>query len=431
MLTEETSGTASERRPKMAYYGEVTLGTPPQRFVVVYDTGSGNLIVPGSECYSHACHMHKRFKADLSNTSRPSVCGMYNGRPSNRLTIHFGTGHVRGKCMGDEICIGGLCTAAHFIEATEESDNPFSSFRFDGVLGLSLSTLSRSNDFSLMHQLSSRHSFKQPIFSVFLSSQEDETSEITFGDAVEEHMASELFWVPLTGVSGYWEVRIEDITLNGRKQNVCQDCRVAVDTGTSMLAGPSPIMSQLRRLLNVRSDCSNYDQLSKLGFIIGGRILSLNPSDYVSRTQWGCRLSLMDLDIPPPAGPIFIFGIPFLQRYYTVYDEPNSRVGFAVAQHKGRVPEALVEADVSHSAVARAELDVEVQTDVSNNAAIASPTANVQLKPDMESRAHRSDDVFEVQTPLVEVEEPKQFVQPKSGSSNGFLAVVAPLAEPH
>merc|ERR1719362_2443694 len=415
----------------MAYYGEVTVGTPPQRFMVVYDTGSGNLIVPSSDCQSVACSLHARFREDESRKLRSAVCASYDGQPSDRVRITFGTGHVLGKCVEDDVCIGGLCTSAGFIAATDESRMPFSSFRFDGVMGLALSTLSRNNDFSIIRQLASRHLLKQPVFSVFLSEQEDESSEVTFGDAVKEHMASELFWVPLTGVSGYWEVRIEDITLNDRKQNVCQDCRVAVDTGTSMLAGPSPIMSQLRRLLNVGSDCSNYDQLSKLGFIIGGRILSLNPSDYVSRTQCGCRLSLMDLDIPPPAGPIFIFGIPFLQRYYTVYDEPNSRVGFAVAQHKGRVPEALVEADASHSAVARAELDVEPQTDVSNNAAIASPTTNVQLKPDMESRAHGSDDVFEVQTPLVEVEEPEQFVQPKSGSSNGFLAVVAPLAEPH
>eukprot|EP00419_Tripos_fusus_P027548 CAMPEP_0172708024 /NCGR_PEP_ID=MMETSP1074-20121228/50314_1 /TAXON_ID=2916 /ORGANISM="Ceratium fusus, Strain PA161109" /LENGTH=465 /DNA_ID=CAMNT_0013530909 /DNA_START=48 /DNA_END=1445 /DNA_ORIENTATION=- len=431
MFTEDISGIASEKQHKMAYYGEVAVGTPPQRFVVVYDTGSGNLIVPGSECFSPACQSHARFREYESNTSRSSACGMYKAKPSNRIKITFGTGHIRGKCMEEKICVGGLCTGAHFIQATEESSNPFSSFKFDGVMGLGLSTLSRSKNFNIMHQLSSQHSLKQPIFSVFLSSQEDETSEITFGDAVEKHMASELFWVPLTGVSGYWEVKIEDITLNDRKQSVCRDCRVAVDTGTSMLAGPSSIMSQLRGLLKVRTDCSNYHDLPKLGFIIGGRILSLSPSDYVSRTAWGCRVSLMNLDLPPPAGPIFIFGIPFLQRYYTVYDESNSRVGFAVAQHKGRVPEVLVEASAAHSEVTQAELDVESQTNASSNALIASPTLNVQLELDVESQADGNDNVLEVQTPSAEVEEPNQLVQSKSGGSPGFLAASALLAKPH
>jgi len=436
VLTEETSGTTLQGRKKMAYYGEVTVGAPAQRFMVVYDTGSGNLIVPSSKCQSVACKWHARFREDQSSKFRSNVCGFYNGSPSNRIKITFGTGYIRGECVEDEICIGGLCTSAGFIAATEESEHPFSSFRFDGVMGLSQSTLSRSNDFNMMHQLSSRHSLKQPVFSVFLSQEEDETSEVTFGDVVKEHMASELFWVPLTGESGYWEVEMEDITLNERRQRICEDCRVVVDTGTSMLAGPSEIMLQLRRLLKVRTDCSNYEDLPKLGFIIGGRILSLYPSDYVSRTPgWGCRVSLMNLNVPPPMGPIFIFGIPFLQRYYTVYDEPNKQVGFAVARHKGQVPEVLVEADAPPSEVThviQAELDVRSRTAGSNNGVVAASATNLLLKPDVEPHAHGSENSLEVQLPLAkaELEPPKQSAQPKSGTGNGFLAAAAPAAEP-
>merc|ERR1719359_150453 len=191
------------------------------------------------------------------------------GRSSDKLTITFGTGHITGKCVEDNICIGDLCATGSFVSSTSESSHPFAAFSFDGVLGLALDKMAHGSEFSVMSRMVTNQLLAEPVFSVFLSDSEKETSEITFGEIKHEHMASELFWVPVTRASGYWEVQIEDIALNNKQQRICQDCHVAVDTGTSQLGGPSSIIEKLEQKLGVLEDCSNFDKLPKLGFIIG------------------------------------------------------------------------------------------------------------------------------------------------------------------
>jgi len=146
-------------------------------------------------------------------------------------------------------------------------------------------------------------------------------------------MASEMFWQPVSKQTGYWQVQIEDIAINNKAQQLCTDCQVAVDTGTSQLAGPTQVINELSNRLNVKKDCSNYHDLPNLGFVVGGNIMNLKPQDYVDKGGDGCEVSLMPLDVPPPNGPLFIFGDPFLRKYYTAYDRSENRVGFAVASH--------------------------------------------------------------------------------------------------
>jgi hypothetical protein len=321
---------------KTAYYGKLEIGTPRQAFTVVFDTGSGNLMVPSTYCRSRACTMHRRFDRKTSATAEDIEADgslARKGALRDQITVTFGTGEISGVFVQDDVCIGNLCTNVHFVGATDETDDPFSSFKFDGVLGLALPEMAQGPDFSVMNHLVQSKALMQPLFSVFLSDSNMESSEITFGDIKDEHAATEMFWQPVTKDSGYWQVQIEDITIDNKKQSLCSDCQVAVDTGTSQLAGPTDVINDLSKRLDVKSDCSNYKSLPNLGFVISGNIMNLAPEDYVDKGPDGCEVSLMPLDVPPPNGPLFIFGDPFLRKYYTAYDSANKKVGFAVARH--------------------------------------------------------------------------------------------------
>jgi len=321
---------------KTAYYGKVEVGTPRQSFTVVFDTGSGNLMIPSTYCRSHACTMHRSFDRKASTTAEDiEADGSHSrrGAPRDQITVTFGTGEISGVFLQDDVCIGSLCSNVRFVGATDETEDPFASFNFDGVLGLALPQMSQGPEFSVMDRLVSNKALKQPLFSVFLSDSSMEDSEITFGDIKREHMASEMFWQPVSRPTGYWQVEIADIAINNERQTLCQNCQVAVDTGTSQLAGPTDVINQLAKRLNVRSDCSNYHTVPNLGFVMGDHVLNLNPQDYVDKGPDGCEVSLMPLDVPPPNGPLFIFGDPFLRKYYTAYDRRNGQVGFAAARH--------------------------------------------------------------------------------------------------
>jgi len=161
-------------------------------------------------------------------------------------------------------------------------------------------------------------------------------------------LASEIVWAPVK-VESWWQVAIDDITFNNMPKGLCNGaCQVAVDTGTSMLAGPSDLVDKLSNMVNAKDDCSNFNELPNLGFQIGDTVLNLKPDDYMDRSAAGCSFSLMALDVPPPKGPVFIFGDPFLRRFVTIYDRSKPAVGFAVAKHNGVADEAAAQELISH-----------------------------------------------------------------------------------
>lgn len=331
---------------KTAYYGNIHIGHPAQTATVVFDTGSGNLMVPSTLCDDSACLRHKRFDPSKSSSaenlqSDGQAAGPLDQR--DQLTVTFGTGEITGVFLRDDVCIGHLCANMEFIGASHETAEPFGSFDFDGVLGLALPQMTQGTHFSIMDRMEAAGNLRHPIFSVFLSDSDEEDSEITFGDVKEERMVGSMFWVPVSRQTGYWQVQMEDIAIGNKQQNLCSDCQVAVDTGTSMLAGPSAVIGELTKRLNVAPDCSNYQELPDLGFVVAVHVMNLKPSDYVDKSAGSCSPSLMSLDVPPPNGPLFIFGDPFLRKFYSAYDLRRHRVGFAVARHVG-VPEARAQA---------------------------------------------------------------------------------------
>ncbi|OWM62872.1 hypothetical protein CDL15_Pgr020166 [Punica granatum] len=229
------------------YYGEIGIGTPPQTFTVIFDTGSSNLWVPSSKCYlSLACYFHSKYKASQSSTYT---------KIGTTVEITYGSGSISGFLSKDNVEVGDL-TVQHqvFIEATQESSLTFVLARFDGILGLGFQEIAVANVTPVWYNMVQQDLVKDEVFSFWLSSDPNakEGGEIVFGGVDPKHYIGKHVYVPVTK-KGYWQFKMGDILIGGQSTGVCENgCAAIVDSGTSLLAGPTAIVAEINNAIGAK-----------------------------------------------------------------------------------------------------------------------------------------------------------------------------------
>ncbi|KAK6254283.1 hypothetical protein SCA6_015588 [Theobroma cacao] len=253
------------------YYGEIGIGSPSQSFSVVFDTGSSNLWVPSSKClFSIACHLHSKFWARLSRTYTKI------GIPCQ---IHYGSGSISGFFSLDHVKVGDIAVKdQEFIEITREGYLPFLVAKYDGILGLGFQEISVEQATPLWFNMVQQGHVSQKIFSLWLN--RDLTSEvggeIVFGGLDWRHFRGEHTYVPVTK-SGYWQIEVGDILVENNSTGLCRNgCAAIVDSGTSLIAGPTEIVAQINRGIGaegiVSLECKNV--VSKYGYSLWDSLIS-------------------------------------------------------------------------------------------------------------------------------------------------------------
>mmetsp|Transcript_58163 Transcript_58163/g.180158 ORF Transcript_58163/g.180158 Transcript_58163/m.180158 type:complete len:490 (+) Transcript_58163:146-1615(+) len=306
---------------KTSYSGPISIGRPAQDFRVVFDTGSGHVVLPAVECQSDACLVHKRYNMTASETALPiNVDGSVVAPDElcDQVTIGFGTGEVTGEFVKEEVCLGGSqprsssdalplpasCVDMHVVTAVDMSTQPFKSFGFDGILGLGLDSLALSHNFSFFGQFSDRSWAFAAQFAAFLTEGEDgEESEIAFGGHNPVRTLEPLSWAPVAlPEEGHWAVEILAVRVGGVALDFCRSggCRGVVDTGTSHLGVPSPLDKEVARLLTRNAhgfeDCRLIDApIVEIELV--GRNLSLSAENYMRRMPLR-----EDIDVSSPTG---------------------------------------------------------------------------------------------------------------------------------
>ncbi|TVY57587.1 Vacuolar protease A [Lachnellula cervina] len=314
------------------YFSEITIGTPPQTFKVVLDTGSSNLWVPSSECGSIACYLHTKYDSSSSSTYKK------NG---TSFEIRYGSGSLSGFVSEDVMTIGDLKIKDQiFAEATEEPGLAFAFGRFDGILGLGFDTISVNKIPPPFYNMVEQGLLDDPVFAFYLGNADSEgdDSEATFGGINKDHYTGKITDIPLRR-KAYWEVDLDAITF-GDSTAELENTGVILDTGTSLIALPSTLAELLNKEIGAKKgyngqytvDCAKRDSLPDMAFTLSGYNFSITPFDYILEVQGSCISSFMGMDFPEPVGPLAILGDAFLRKWYSVYDLGKGTVGLAAAK---------------------------------------------------------------------------------------------------
>ncbi|XP_047330200.1 aspartic proteinase A1-like [Impatiens glandulifera] len=192
------------------YYGEISIGTPPQKFKVLFDTGSSNMWITSSKCYfSIACYFNSKYYASRSKTYKVN---------ETYAEIHYGSGLLAGHFSRDYVLVDGLpIMNQDFIEATKLPGFSFVFLKFDGIIGLGFREMSLGGVAPVWYNLLSQDLIQNPVFSFWLNrnTKEEEGGELVFGGIDPKHYKGYHTYVPVI-LKGHWQFDMDDVFIKGQ-----------------------------------------------------------------------------------------------------------------------------------------------------------------------------------------------------------------------
>ncbi|XP_042098600.1 pregnancy-associated glycoprotein 1-like [Ovis aries] len=311
----------------LVYMGNITIGTPPQEFQVVFDTGSADFWVHSLFCTSPACATRVRFRQHQSSTFRST---------RKTFSINYGSGTMRGVIVHDTVQIGDLVSTDQPF-GLSMAESGFEGTVFDGILGLNYPNLSRSGAIPIFDKLKNEGAISEPVFAFYFSKDEREGSVVMFGGVDHRYYKGELNWIPLFE-EGDWSVYMDRITMKRKVVACSSGCEAIVDTGTSLIRGPRKLVNNIQNLIGARPRgskhyvyCSVVNTLPSIIFTINGINYPVPGRAYILKDSRGHCYTTFQENPLSQSTESWILGEVFLRVYFSVFDRGNDRIGLAQA----------------------------------------------------------------------------------------------------
>jgi cathepsin E len=320
----------------VTYVATVGVGSPATEYALLVDTGSSNTWVGAGIAYAK------------TSTSVQT---------SNRVSVTYGSGSFSGTEFTDTVTIGsGLVITKQSIGVASTSQG-FAGV--DGIIGigpldLTLDTLSPATTSTIPtvtdNLFSQGHISAHEIGISFEPSitGNDLNGEITWGGTDSTKFTGSITFIPITSTSPaseFWG--INQSIRYGTSTNILSTTAGIVDTGTTLILLSTQGFNAYQKATGAVNDANTgllritsaqFSNLQSLFFTAGGATFQLTANAQIwpraLNTDIGgvagdIYLITNSLGTPSGQGLDFINGFAFLERFYSVFDTANKRVGFA------------------------------------------------------------------------------------------------------
>ncbi|KAI9452796.1 aspartic peptidase A1 [Lactarius psammicola] len=320
----------------VVYVASVGVGSPPTSYDLLIDTGSSNTWV---------------------GAGAPYVETSTSVQTGDSVSVTYGSGSFSGTEFLDTVTIGpGLVIPGQSIGVASTSTG-FAGF--DGILGigpvdLTVGTLNPDSGSpipTVTDNLFSQGTITSDVVSVSFeptTTASNPNGELTFGGTDSTRFTGTLTFIPGTGTfpaSEFWG--INQSIRYGASTTILSTTAGIVDTGTTLILIATDAFNRYKTATGAVNDAATgllritstqFNNLQSLFFTAGGRAFELTANaqiwpralnTFIGGTSTSIYLVVNDIGTPTGSGLDFINGYTFLERFYSVYDTTNNRVGFA------------------------------------------------------------------------------------------------------
>lgn len=338
------------------YFAQLSVGTPAQNFNVILDTGSADFWLVDSACSTaNGCASNLiKFNTGSSSTNVGS---------STPFAVRYGTGAVQGTLAADKVSLAGYTVNnLTFAEASDVASNTID-YPASGIMGMGFQSLASSGATPFWQVLGKQGVLSANVFSFQLARNIDNVDitdanvnsvqnpggVFTLGTLDSNQYSGDITYVSIpnnlqnTAGLGYWTIPLGGVSINNVAANIGSNPLAAIDTGTTLIGGPSASIRAIYSLISGAQSASGMSGYYlfpcstnlDIEMQFGGRSFQMNTQDfnlgpYPYTTSSTCLGAFFEINLGSTAYgvPQWIIGDSFLKNVFSVYDG-SGRVGFA------------------------------------------------------------------------------------------------------